>query len=355
MVEENATEMFVSVNGAPGTRVDVPLARNRSADFDIALASPDGTVQLLGPDPGGEGTDALTDETPPTPYEEIRVNQRNLTAGGAGAWKLTVSYRGFDPEGTFDLFTGVYYNVTGVVLMPGPAVLGPNEAYTFQFKLKVRDVEGLQRMRYGGIAVAYHQHTDKNIGDIGNYDKWNTMQYETGAQLIVLGAEVTGGADLLGPVFRRWGQVLGIASSFLVIPSLVFGGTFGKGSVTWMNKAFGGPRRRVLFHNSMSFWLLGLALLHMLLFLYEAFWNWSHGLVWGGLALACMIGLGVTGATQRAFVARWGFNRWRFVHFAMGILVAVFVLVHMVADGSHFAFARAWFGGGATDAGGINL
>jgi hypothetical protein len=40
----------------------------------------------------------------------------------------------------------------------------------------------------------------------------------------------------------------------------------------------------------------------------------------------------------------------------MGILVVVFVLVHMVADGSHLAPIRtAFFGGGGTDAGGINL
>lgn len=358
IVEENATEMYIALAGQNGTQLPLPGVREKGADFDLALTSPAGDVVLTGPDPSDPAANMLQDESPISTHEEIRVNQRNITSGGPGTWKLTVSYRGYDATGTYDLFTGVYYNVTGIVLMPGPAVLGPNEAHTFTFKLRVKDVDGLQSMRYGGIGVAYHEHTDKNIGDIGNYDKWNTMQYETGAELVISGSgeiNVVGGADLLGPVFRRWGQVLGIASSFLVIPSLVFGGTFGKGSVVAMNKLLAGPRRRVLFHNAMSFWLLGLAVLHMFLFLYEAFWNWSHGLVWGGLALACMIGLGVTGATQRAFVARWGFNRWRFVHFAMGILVAVFVLVHMVADGSHFAFAREWFGGSATDASGINL
>ncbi|HVM45110.1 MAG TPA: ferric reductase-like transmembrane domain-containing protein, partial [Candidatus Thermoplasmatota archaeon] len=291
-------------------------------------------------------------------FGKSSVVTMNKWFGGPGTWKLTVAYRGWDAQGSYDLFTGVYYNVTGLVIMPGPALLAPNEQHTFTFKLKVKDVEGLQRMRYGGVAVAYHEHTDKNIDNDGNYDKWNTMQFETGAQLRLSGEAFTVGpaVDTLGPVFRRWGQVLGFAGAFLIIPSLVFGGTFGKSSVVTMNKWFGGPRRRVLFHNSMSFWLLGVALLHTLLFLYEAFWNWSHGLLWGGLALACMIGLGVTGATQRSFVARWGFNRWRFVHFAMGVLVVVFVLVHMLADGSHLAPIRsAFFGGSATDASGANL
>ena len=359
VVEDNATEIVVHLMGRPGTQIPVPTLRDKAADFDITLTSPDGaSVLLTGPDPSPVDEDLVRSTGPYTWEEEIRVNQRNLTAGGPGNWKLTVAYRGYDPQGTFDLFTGVYYNVTGLVIMPGPAVLAPNEQHTFQFRLKVKDVEGLQRMRYGGVAVAYHEHTDKNIDNDGNYDKWNSMEFETGAQLVVSGAPIAvgPGVDTLGPVLRRWGQVLGFAGSFLIIPSLVFGGTFGKGSVVTLNKWFGGPRRRVLFHNAMSFWLLAIALLHMFLFLYEAFWNWSHGLVWGGLALACMIGLGVTGATQRSFVARWGFNRWRFVHFAMGILVVVFVLVHILADGSHLAPIRmAFFGGSATDASGVNL
>lgn len=360
VVEENATEIYVAIAGSPGTQVPAPYLRDKAADFDLTLTSPDGTsVALTGPDPTPLEEDIVTSGGPFTQNEAIRVNQRNITLGGTGAWKLTVAYRGFDSVGTFDLFTGVYYNVTGILLMPGPELLDPNEAYKFTFNLKVQDVDGLQSMRYGGIGVAYHEHTDKNIESEGNYDKWNTMEFRTGATLVVAGDTnfaVGPGADTLGPVVRRWGQVLGFAGAFLIIPSLVFGGTFGKASVVAMNKWFGGPRRRVLFHNSMSFWLLGIALLHMLLFLYEAFWNWSHGLVWGGLALAAMIGLGVTGATQRRFVARWGFNRWRFVHFAMGILVVVFVLVHILADGSHLAPIRsAWFGGSSTDAGGINL
>lgn len=361
MVEENATEVYVRVMGSRGTQVPLPTLRDKAADYDLTLTSPDGaTVVLTGPDPSPLDESMAASTGPFTYDEEIRVNQRNLTAGGTGAWQLTVAYRGFDSTGNFDLFTGVYYNVTGILLMPGPAVLQPNEKYDFTFNLKVKDVEGLQSMRYGGLGLAYHEHTDRNIGDEGNYDKWSTMQFETGATLTLQSGgpqvAVGPGADTLGPVFRRWGQVLGFAGAFLIIPSLVFGGTFGKASVVSMNKWFGGPRRRVLFHNSMSFWLLAIAVLHTFLFLYEAFWNWSHGLVWGGLALACMIGLGVTGATQRAFVARWGFNRWRFVHFAMGILVAVFVIVHILADGSHLAPIRtAWFGGSGTDAGGINL
>ena len=197
--------------------------------------------------------------------------------------------------------------------MNGPALLKPGEQSTFTFTVVAKNADSLQLMRYGGRANAHHQHTDKSIGDDGTYDKWNTLPaFKLGPTLVEGGQDVaTQGAtvSLLEPVLRRWGQVLGIASSFLVIPSLVFGGTFGRKTVDWTNGWFGSARRRVLFHNSLSFWLLGVALLHMFIMFYEAFWPWSHGLVWGGLALASMIGLGVTGATQRQFVARWGFTR----------------------------------------------
>ena len=288
--------------------------------------SPDGQTKIGDP----------TQKSPPTAgagrhAASVKVDQTNVTRAGPGTWKANVKYQGFAPTAAYKLSYTVYYNLSQSkeLVLNGPALLKPGEQYTFSFTVNAKDVEALQSMRYGGRGEAYHQHTDKSIGDEGDYDKWNTIQFQTGSTLKIgsINVDAGGSVSLFEPVLRRWGQVLGFAGSFLIIPSLVFGGTFGKSTVEPLNAWFGGARRRVLFHNSMSFWLLGIATLHMFLFFYEAFWNWSHGLVWGGLALASMIGLGVTGATQRSFVARWGFTRWRFVHFAMGILVVVFVAV----------------------------
>ena len=346
-VDVNATEMVVTLVGA----VDrTPISgRVQPVDYDLLVTSPDGSVVLTDPND--------VDTTPPaglnergTPNEVVRVDQGNLTDAGPGTWKVQVNYRGIQPSGTYVLSATVYYNLSrsSELIVKGPDLLGPGESYTFTFTVNAKDSSALQALRYGARATAHHEHTDKAIGDFGDYDKWNTFTFPLGAELkygTSSGSAVK--VDTLGPVVRRWGQVLGFASSFLILPSLVMGGTFGKRSVEALNKVFGSPRRRVLFHNSMSFWLLGLSALHMLVFFYESFWSWSHGLVWGGLALACMIGLGVTGATQRGFVAKWGFTRWRFVHFAMGVLVLVFVLVHILADGSHLAPVAALLGGSA--------
>ncbi|MFA5860359.1 MAG: ferric reductase-like transmembrane domain-containing protein [Candidatus Thermoplasmatota archaeon] len=341
-VDANATQLVVSMVGQ-AANVPGPLgSRANGVDYALALESPDGSIKLT------DTTQKVPESSPAVTNgrttQLISVDQTNLTKGGIGAWKATVRYNGIQPTGTYKLAATVYYNLSQVqeLVVAGPALLKPGESFTFSFTINAKDVEALQKMRYGGRATAYHAHTDKAIGDLGDYDKWNTMEFKTGATLSMGSANVAKGnsVSLMEPVLRRWGQVLGFTGAFLIIPSLVFGGTLGKQTVEPLNSMFGGARRRVLFHNSMSFWLLGVALLHMFLFFYEAFWNWSHGLVWGGLSLAAMVGLGVTGAMQRSFVARWGFTRWRFIHFAMGILVFVFVLIHVTVDGSHLAPIR---------------
>ena len=353
-VASNATELVVTLDGVPSERPAnpqtpigaVPNVTLLTRDYDLIVSSPDGSITVAGSDPETD-PEAGNPRAVGSTSESVRINYDNLTIGGEGNWVATLRYRGPD-EGPYTVGYGVYYNLSRASELRVAApqqTLASGETTTIEFTINAEDSDALQLMRYGGIALAYHDHTDRNTEDEGNYNKWNSFAFELGTELRTETIEVdTGGIDKLSPIFRRWAEVLGFAASFLMIPALVLGGTFGKGSVNLFNKLLGNPRRRVLLHNAASFWLLGLSLLHLVLLLYETQWGWSHGLVWGGLALACMIGLGVTGATQRAFVAKWGFTRWRFIHFAMGLLVAIFVLVHMVADGTHLAPVREMFG-----------
>lgn len=348
-VVDGATEIYASMVGTPATSplpAGTPGVYANSSDYRLVILGPDNKPASEEPAFDAKTTYDVTARTSHKLAGLAHVNATTILQRGPGKYTATVYYGGVQ-TGTYDLFVGAYYNASQELVLKGPELLKPGEQYTFHFTVQTKDVAALQHMRYGGRANAHHVHTDKNIESDGAYDKFSTVEFRTGAQLVKTGGDVSASGStvsLLEPVLRRWGQVLGFASAFLIIPSLVFGGTFGRGTVTTLNKWMGTPRRRVLFHNSMSFWLLGVALLHMVLFLYEAFWVWSAGVLWGGLALAAMIGLGVTGAVQRRFVARWGFNRWRYVHFAMGILVVVFTVIHSVADGSHFAFLRDMFG-----------
>jgi len=336
-VEENATEITLAVVGEPGA-----LSNN---NFFVGIKTPDGAVI---DSPGArklKGQGPTTTATRGNTHDALKLTQADVLAGGTGSWTAVVYFRGLPPEGKFDLTTGVYYNASRVPMqvVKGPSEIPPGGSATFRFQLKASNATSTVNLIYGGMGVAHNLHSDPNAEDYGNFTKWDTLTFAIGKERLV-GTQVRIGVTRdAGPVLRSWGQALGFAGSILLIPALVFGGTFGPGSVSVFNRVLG-PRRRVLWHNATSFSLLGVASIHMLLFLVEQFWNWSHGALWGGLALAAMIGLGVTGAMQKSFVARWGFERWRYVHFALGVAVVVFVLAHLVLDGTHFAGIREMFG-----------
>lgn len=359
----NATLLLVRLTGDKG-----PLD---NGDFDLAVVAPNGDTYTAPADIGlWRPGRTYVDEVLTVPYA-------NITQGGLGAWTVRVVYAsGAVPDAAWEIDGAVYYNLSRSteLFVKGPSNLAPGASHTFTFDLIAtgaptvtpedaipdEDFDPFQaqvptgpggpipvQMVYGGKAVAYNKHTDPNAEDFGNYTKFSTMSFVIGSQTVVGAAVETAGQDILltlGPSFRAWGEVVGFAASMVMVPALLLGGVFGRGSIVWMNDAFGGARRRVLFHNAASYGLLIFSLVHMYLLLLEPAFGWNHGLVLGGLALACMVGLALTGAFQRRLVVAWGFPRWRFVHFALGVLMVLFVLAHLVVDGTHFEAVRGMFG-----------
>ncbi|HLE97940.1 MAG TPA: hypothetical protein VI997_11260, partial [Candidatus Thermoplasmatota archaeon] len=336
-VEPNATLLLA--------RLEADVGALQNGDFDLFVYAPNGDRYNMTPD-------EPLNWRPNRPFggESVSVPYEQLLAGGTGDWSVEVVYAGGTlPQAAYTISGAVYYNLSRSteLIVAGPALLKPGESHTFTFDLIATTQNPQVAMVYGGKAIAYNKHTDPNAQDWGNYTKWSTLTYTIGTQSVIGPVnEITAGGALvaLGPAMRAWGQVLGFAGSFVLIPAIVLGGVFGRGSITALNSAFGGARRRVLFHNSTSYGLLIFTVLHMGVLLLEPIWAWTHGLVLGGLALACMIGLALTGAFQRRLVVAWGFPRWRFVHFALGVLVVFFVVAHLVVDGTHFEWARALFG-----------
>jgi hypothetical protein len=139
-------------------------------------------------------------------------------------------------------------------------------------------------------------------------------------------------------------EAVGYASAFLLLASTTAGGMFGKASRRWANGLFGSARRRVAFHNFLSYGLILAALAHTGLFLVEAAYGWAVGLLWGGLAGLCMLGLGVTGALQVPIIRRWSFPAWRWTHYALALGTIAFTLAHLALDGAHFAAVQEWLG-----------
>jgi hypothetical protein len=151
------------------------------------------------------------------------------------------------------------------------------------------------------------------------------------------------GIDPFSRLERQWGFLLGWLGFFLVPPSLLLGGTFGSRSVRALNRFSGSARQRVLWHNALSYALLGVGLTHMTFFLLEVTYNYTIGLVWGSLTLAAILGLGVTGALQTRIAKQYGYATWRFTHFLLGMLVVVGLTLHVVVDGVDLQFLRDFF------------
>ncbi|MHB8605944.1 MAG: hypothetical protein ACYDCK_11885 [Thermoplasmatota archaeon] len=333
-VADNATEVNILFDGDAGAPVP--------SDWQFSLASANGkfTANSTGPAP--------TVGSPTTVHRALHIPYSNVSAGGQGAWKVLFRHGSSAQAATYRATVDVYYNLSRSTerLLKGPDLVPAHGQTTFTFDLVVGNKTGPVKLVYGAVLDAYNKHTDPNAMDDGIYDKWGTIEFTIGdtTQVGNIGTQVFVAKDP-APVERAWGQIVGFAASFLMIPSLVLGGVFGRSTVTGLNALMGAARRRVLWHNAASFVLLGAVILHLLLFLAESFWPWAHGILWGGLALAAIIGLGFSGAMQRRLVAHWGFERWRFTHYTLGVLVVVFMLVHLAADGTHFQFVRDWFNG----------
>ncbi|MEA3136315.1 MAG: hypothetical protein QOC71_596 [Thermoplasmata archaeon] len=147
-----------------------------------------------------------------------------------------------------------------------------------------------------------------------------------------------------GATMSTVAEAVGYASAFLMVASTTAGGMFGKASRRWANGVFGTAKRRVAFHNFLSYGLILAAFAHTTLFVIEAAYGWAVGLVWGGLAALCMLGLGVTGALQVPMIRRWSFPGWRWSHYGLAVATILFTLAHMGLDGAHFSAVQDWLG-----------
>lgn len=134
-----------------------------------------------------------------------------------------------------------------------------------------------------------------------------------------------------------WGEIIGYFAAFLLVVSLVSGGTFGHWSrrlQQWV--LFRKAKRRVAFHNVVSYLLILASVVHLVVFLVETRFPWSLGLLLGGASLLGMAGAGFTGAFQKPMVRAMGFEAWRWLHWLSFAIAMLGAVAHMVLDGIHF-------------------
>jgi hypothetical protein len=336
-VEDGATAIDVVLDGDAA-----PL---NADDLDLQVVAPGGnaTYNKTLEDNFLDGKNGVA-----VAHEEQHLDQAQILDGGVGDWKARVTYAdGLTPTEGFKLSVHVYYNASTseTVYIPVGRTLPAGAFANVTFRLKALGA-GPATIGVESLGWAYYKHTDAQAVDNGNFSKSQSYAFTVGSKMRMASTQGAGvvvvGFDPLTKLERQWGFLLGWTGFFLVPPSLVLGGTFGGRTVRWLNTRVGAARQRVLWHNALSYVLLGVGLVHMTLFLLEATYNWTVGLVWGSLTMASMVGLGFTGALQNRIAKQYGYATWRFTHFLLGMLVIVFITLHVVVDGVDLKFVRDW-------------
>ena len=200
--------------------------------------------------------------------------------------------------------------------------------------------------------TVYYKHNDAGTDNYANVTKAYSADIPVevdGERTVIRTALdpstlVAGGTVQNGATLDTMSEGIGYGTAFLLISSIWTGGMFGKASRRSLNGVFGTAKRRVAFHNFLSYGLMLFASVHTVLFIIEATYYWTLGLIWGGLALLAMLMLGVTGAFQVQMIRRWNYNFWRWSHYGLAVAAIVFTLVHMALDGVHFGFIQERIG-----------
>ncbi len=315
-------------------------------DVDTLLYMPNGDTARADHD-GIDTGDVLNLDIPERePSQAETVEQlviRDDRLATTGGWNFSLERVSGEPSDPVEASVQVYYNATPTQSQRITETIAPNQADSATFPIKGNS-QGEATIQYEITVTTFYEHPDGvQSQDEGNETLEGERSFTVGQRL------ETGEA---GPVVppqppinwminaRTWGEATGFIALFMIPLSLVLGGAFGRKNVLWMNKITGSARLRVLWHNALSFVLLGLSIVHLILFLIEPVYSWSVGFVWGGIGTLALVGLGITGGFQRQIAREIGYAKWRLLHIAMASGFVAGTLGHVMIDGAHFDFLR---------------
>ncbi len=350
--DDTATVPFKVQPGATGAVVRMTQPQDQSGvgavDVDTRLEFPDAPAARAPPDGSPNQTELggeLRQPGPANTVEQYAYEGDTLATKGTGTWNLTLKLANGPPDTTAQVEVKVFYNTTRTLTRLHSETIAPGKSAQVPFKI-MGTGPGPANVQVSAIVTSYYEHpTGIGAQDEGNATMTDELNFTVGESL-----ELGDAGPAVPPTppiswklnARIWGEATGFIGLFMIPLSLLLGGAFGRRNVLWANKVTGSARLRVLWHNSLSFFLLGISLLHLVLFLYEEVYDWSVGMVWGGIGTLALIGLGITGGFQRWFAREMGYNKWRLLHIAMAVTFVASVLVHVLVDGAHFDIFREW-------------
>lgn len=281
-----------------------------------------------------------------SPYEQVVAREGDAARDlGTGTFQVTGKWDSkVDEVMDAELEIVVRYARASseyTIRAPADTVLDPAESAVIPIPIRFTE-PGEALLEFRVESVSFYGHPPKSAyRDDGLYYRFETLRVQGGEETISLGAAFApqpgaGAVDL----YNLFARIVGFVALLLVPLALVTGGVFGKGSRRWVNRMTGGAKRRVLWHMSMSWLIIVIASLHFVLALLEGKFQWSKGLLWGGLGWFFLVSLGFTGYYQSWVIKRWDYRVWRQVHLWPAIGVLAFGLFHMVFDGSDLVALR---------------
>lgn len=271
-----------------------------------------------------------------------------VVAAGYGDWTFHV--RPGDDHMTptaapYRIEVTAWTNTTGqteaVLTAPGPVQPGAKVLLTVPVALAGSPEPGAHV--HLAVNATYHwEHDTKSYPDYGYFHVPFDFPIvsERGETSFGTASGATVAPAVQGVSLARLSEAIGYLSGSLLLVSFVTGGVLGKANRRHLNVVFGSARRRVAYHNFVSYGLTAAALAHLILFLVEIDWHWAHGIMWGGTSLLAMFGLGVTGAMQVPLIRRWNYRTWRRVHLSLAVVTLATAVGHMLLDGANFAWVQ---------------
>lgn len=268
-----------------------------------------------------------------------------------GVWGLGVQYMAGDAtQVSYSINVTVVYESAGehqteVFNQPRnpsnpalkPASIVKPQGVTDVIPIQVMGVkDGTQTVEVKVTALLYYLHQARATPNEDRFVRYATRTITVGDSYIEGDVKASTGGTASVDLYMMSGEVTGFAAAFLLLPSLLLGGTYGRASRKFLNDVLGGAKRRVMFHNLVSLGLTLVALIHIVFFLLEIRYTVMMGILWGGFSALSLLVLGLTGYYQVPLIQKYGYGWWRFVHLAFGLLVIVFVAWHTLQDGPDF-------------------
>ncbi|MCK5414693.1 MAG: hypothetical protein KAJ35_04865 [Thermoplasmata archaeon] len=278
-------------------------------DLDLFVSGPDGGSWSS----TGGGT-----------AETIDLDAGALQEGGHGDYRVTVEHtQGVRPT-SFTLDIGVEYG-SGSMVLYGPEDLQQDDSYTFTFTLW-GGMEGPSAVTVVVSGQAVHMHTSGEHEE-RDYTMEEEVPIEVGDEF-VYGGRDDGGDAGSGEGLLSAGQALGFLSAILLIGSLATSGHLPK------------LPKRGKVHCYISYGLTGVFFVHWL-----TLWAGPYGSTYGGIGtgsvmLVLILVLAASGIRPKVFDGKLlGWSN-RLLHRNLTYVLVLVLVVHVMLNGSHFAFVR---------------